>query len=377
MKKFLLFTILFACWGGMELQAGEPSGPSVRETGAEPEREHTVRFLFVPGQDVFSIPWKGNGSELDTLYTLLDRYESEIFSGAMPVYVDGYSASMRDPKRNIDLAFVRANRVKSELILRRGLTEDHFRTRNFITAWTGPDGQVHKDVVVVTLRIPPRAQHEPMAEPEPEPVVREEMDLPEDPDIFVTVRRETLPEPEPVPAPRSTGGLDIRTNLLYDALLTPTIGLEWRIDNHVGIKLDGSWAHWGSSHGRVQKMWLVSPEVRWYLLESKRFYVGVGANIGEANVYRGLAKILSDDTGYQGRFYGGGVTVGYRLPLCEAGRMAIDFNLGLGLTHFRYDTFHLSNGYRVYRERDRIKNFWGPTQAGISLVWRIGEKNVK
>ena len=32
----------------------------------------------------------------------------------------------------------------------------------------------------------------------------------------------------------------------------------------------------------------------------------------------------------------------------------------------------ITDGVRVYKERDRTKNFWGPTQAGISLVWTIG-----
>ncbi|MCD8165055.1 MAG: DUF3575 domain-containing protein [Bacteroides sp.] len=171
------------------------------------------------------------------------------------------------------------------------------------------------------------------------------------------------------------GNLDIRTNLLYDVLLTPTMGFEWRLNEKIGIKLDGSWAHWGSSHGRVQKIWLVSPEVRWYLPDARRFYLGVGANFGEANIYKGLAKLLSSDTGYQATIYGGGVTVGYRLPICREGRLAIDFNLGLGVTHFKYDTFSVSNGYRVYKERDLSKNFWGPTQAGVSFIWRIGNTN--
>ena len=57
----------------------------------------------------------------------------------------------------------------------------------------------------------------------------------------------------------------VRTNVLYDAFLLPTVGVEWRMNENVGIKLDGSLAWWGGNHGKVQKMWLVNPEVRWYL----------------------------------------------------------------------------------------------------------------
>ncbi|MBD9093942.1 MAG: hypothetical protein EGQ20_15640 [Bacteroides oleiciplenus] len=38
------------------------------------------------------------------------------------------------------------------------------------------------------------------------------------------------------------------------------------------------------------------------------------------------------------------------------------------------DSFGMTDGVRVYKERNKSKHFWGPTQAGISLVWTIGSK---
>ena len=94
----------------------------------------------------------------------------------------------------------------------------------------------------------------------------------------------------------------VRTNVLYDAFLLPTLGVEWRMNENVGIKLDGSLAWWGGNHGKVQKMWLVNPEVRWYLLREKRFYVGASGTYGEYNIYKyPLGSILLKDTGYQGK----------------------------------------------------------------------------
>ena len=59
-------------------------------------------------------------------------------------------------------------------------------------------------------------------------------------------------------------------------------------------------SYWGDSHGKVQKLWLVSPEVRWYLLDAKRFYAGASANFGEYNIYKGMVGgLFSSDTGYQ------------------------------------------------------------------------------
>lgn len=64
--------------------------------------------------------------------------------------------------------------------------------------------------------------------------------------------------------------------------------------------------------------------------------------------------------------------MGYRLYLSRD--FSIDFNLGLGYTRSEYDSFGMTDGIRVYKERNRTKSLWGPTQAGISLVWKIGSK---
>ncbi|WP_294601203.1 DUF3575 domain-containing protein [uncultured Bacteroides sp.] len=178
------------------------------------------------------------------------------------------------------------------------------------------------------------------------------------------------------PVQTDTYLLGLRTNLLYDALALPTLGIEWRISPAMGIRLDGSRAQWGSQRGRVQKVWLLSPEVRWYLQQQRRLYLGLSANVGRYNIYKYiLGGILSDgDTGYQGHLWSAGLTVGYQLPLAR--HLALDFGLGLGYTRSGYDSFTLQgDGTRTYKQRDRVKNLWGPTQVSVSLVWTVGGKN--
>ena len=163
----------------------------------------------------------------------------------------------------------------------------------------------------------------------------------------------------------------VRTNVLYDAFLLPTLGVEWRISHSIGLKLDGSFSWWGGNHGKVQKVWLVNPEVRWYLLRDRRFYAGVSGSYGEYNIYKYLpGKLLKGDTGYQGKLWNAGVMLGYQLSLSRS--FSLDFNLGLGYTHSAYDSFGMTDGVRIHKQQDGTKNFWGPTQAGISLVWTIG-----
>ena len=381
MKKNILYLfLLYASIGILQGQTiqEKPSG-----------RDSLYIFHFVAGNDMFYVPWNENGKQLKRLYALLDEYRMEITGSQLPVYVDSYCASLPTAKENLNTAFVRVNRVKSELITQKGLKEADFITANHARAYHN-----NRDVVVVTLRIPAegqpdtarvererreQAERECQAQAERERIEQERAQAETERAEREKAEAERLAREQQVVTdavqahtePAKPYDVAVRTNVLYDAMLLPTLGVEWRINEHVGIKLDGSLSWWGGSTGKVQKMWLVNPELRWYLLRDKRFYAGVSGCYGEYNIYKYmLGNLLKDDTGYQGTMWGAGVTVGYQLPLSRC--FSIDFNLGLGYTRSEYDSFSITDGVRVYEESNKTKKFWGPTQAGISLVWTIG-----
>jgi Protein of unknown function (DUF3575). len=164
--------------------------------------------------------------------------------------------------------------------------------------------------------------------------------------------------------------IKLRTNLLCDAFLLPTLGVEWRITPEWGVKADGCFSHWGSETGNVQKTWLINPEVRFYMDNAKCFYSGVGGSYGRYNIHGfPLSKFLSQETGYQGALWNAGITVGYQLKLTRS--FSLDFNLGLGYMCFEYDSFKMVDQVRVYKDKKQTKNYWGPMQAGVTLVWKI------
>lgn len=381
MKRLVLILLM-----GVLLAAKTYAQPGTADTARTTTSgdEQILTFRFVPGEDMFYIPWEGNNLQLDALYAIVDQYRADINSGAIPVYVNSFSFSMGDEIHNRELDFTRANRVKSELITNKGLVEDNFITKNHTIAYTGPDGVTHKDMVVVTLRIPAKDEQPDNTlagqqrrerewvereRAEQERAAREQAER--ERNAAEQAERERLAALEAATAKPYC--FAVRTNLLYDAFLVPTLGIEWRVNRNVGVKLDGSYSFWGDEYGKVQKVWLVSPEVRWYMLENKRFYVGASGNVGQYNIYKGmLGGLFSGDTGYQGILWGAGLTVGYQLYLSRS--FSLDFNLGLGYTRLEYDSFSILNETRVYKERDKSRNFWGPTQAGISLVWTIGGK---
>lgn len=332
-----------------------------------------VTFRFLPGEDRFFL--QGNETELNRLYTLVDTYHTEITSGKMPVHVDGYCISLPTAKENLNTAFMRANRVKAELITQKALKEENFVTANYPRAYND-----NKDIVVITLRIREKTatapqpgenpardetkQQQPpvVKSPKPEPEVEKEPEQPQQPE----------PADKPIltvyPKPYSFA---LRTNVLYDAFLLPTLGVEWRVSSSIGVKLDGSFSRWSTGNAKVQKTWLLNPEVRWYMGNKKRFYMGAAGNYGEYNIYKyPIGNLFSKETGYQGKLWNAGVTVGYQLFLSRS--FSLDFNLGLGYTRSEYDSFTMADGARIYQNRNKSKNFWGPTQAGISLMWTIG-----
>lgn len=154
----------------------------------------------------------------------------------------------------------------------------------------------------------------------------------------------------------------LRTNLLRWATLTPDLGVEWRINRSVGIVVDGSYTSWAwRDNTRRYALWEVNPELRWYLGQKKNCYVG-------AMFKAGAFSYKFSDTGRQGNLLGGGVTGGYVLNLSDA--LAIDFSLGLGYVRADFDEYSVVDGMYL-RDGRQKKNWWGPTKAGVTLVWKI------
>ena len=156
--------------------------------------------------------------------------------------------------------------------------------------------------------------------------------------------------------------LSLRANLLRWATLTPDLGLEWRFCPSWGIAVNGSWTSWRwSDKDRRYALWEVAPEVRYYMGEKKAWYLGAMFKAGQFN-YK-----LSE-TGKQGDLMGGGITTGYQLRLNKA--LGLDFNLGLGYLNADFEKYEVIDGVRV-RRGNETKDWWGPINAGVTLVWKL------
>ena len=102
-----LLTLLFA----LSLFAGHAFGETSNSPSDPDPAEYT--FRFVADDDMFYIPWNGNGEELDRLIACIAQNRTAIANGKVPVLVDGYCTSQSSEAENLAMAKIRSNRVKT------------------------------------------------------------------------------------------------------------------------------------------------------------------------------------------------------------------------------------------------------------------------
>lgn len=343
---------------------------------AQQKADTTYTFRFVPREDMFYVPWNGNDTELARLLECIEKNKTTILDGKLPLYVDGYCNSLGSETENLATAKIRANRVKSELIIRAEIKEENFITRNhategdFVTvrmtvraketAATDAEAEARRKAEAERLEAEKRAEQERLAE---EQRKAEEARLAaEKAEAEKAAQQNTLADTPSETKITNDYHLSLRANLLRWATLTPDLGLEWRINPSWGIAVNGSWTSWSwNDKDRRYALWEVTPEVRYYMGEKKAWYLGAMFKAGQFN-YK-----LSE-TGKQGDLMGGGITGGYQLRLNKA--LALDFSLGLGYLNADYEKYEVIDGVRV-RKGSEAKDWWGPINAGVTLVWKL------
>ena len=343
---------------------------------AQQKTDTTYTFRFVPQKDMFYVPWNGNDTELARLLECIENNKATILDGKLPLLVDGYCNSLGGEAENLATAKIRANRVKSELITRAKIKEENFITHNHATegdfvivrltvpaketAAMDAEAEARRRAEAERLATEKRAEQERLAE---EQRKAEEARLPaEKAEVEKAAQQNTLANTPSETKITTDYHLSLRANLLRWAILTPDLGVEWRICPSWGIAVNGSWTSWSwNDKDRRYALWEVAPEIRYYMGEKKAWYLGAMFKAGQFNY-----KI--SETGKQGDLMGGGITTGYQLRLNKA--LALDFNLGLGYLNADSEKYEVIDGVRV-RCGNETKNWCGPINAGVTLVWKL------
>lgn len=336
---------------------------------AQEKADSVLTFRFLSGNDMFFVPVMNNGEELSRLFDCVELYKEKITGREIYLRVDGYCISKGSKAENLVIARTRSNRVKSELITRKGLTEDCFITRNH--AEKG-------DFVTVRIVIPnDDSQNRPeeslsncndagglsvtsVSEPEAECTVIEA-------DAFDNA----VDMPDNLPKVKYDSRFAMKTNILGYAVLMPNLELEWKFADRWSAALGGSVAWYAmSDHSKVYRVATVMPELRFWAVERSRWkgmYVGI---FGGAGLYD-----LSNSTkGHEGEGVMAGLSVGYMWPIGK--HLSLDAGAGAGYLRVRDKVYVPLDGHFLYQFTKNI-DYLGPLRLKLSLVWRFqSEKTV-
>lgn len=166
----------------------------------------------------------------------------------------------------------------------------------------------------------------------------------------------------------------LKTNLLYDALLSPTLGIEFAMAPQWTMDISGTLNNWPVNDHRW-KQWMVQPEARyWFCQRFSGHFLGFHALGGQYNFgnLKNNIKFLGTDFSqltdrrFQGWMVGAGVAYGYSWILSR--HWNIEAELGIGWIYTRSDEFRCANCGKRLKE-DVPHNYFGPTKAAVNLIY--------
>ncbi|MCM1068244.1 MAG: DUF3575 domain-containing protein [Muribaculaceae bacterium] len=174
----------------------------------------------------------------------------------------------------------------------------------------------------------------------------------------------------------SAGAQDVavKSNLLYDALLSPTLGVEVGLAPKWTIDVSGTINAWAVNDHRW-KQWMVQPEARyWFCQRFAGHFVGVHAIGGQYNFgnlnnnikFLGTDFSKLSDQRYQGWMVGAGVAYGYSWILSR--HWNIEAEIGIGWIYTRSDVYNCSNCGKKVRS-NVPHNYVGPTKAALNIIY--------
>ncbi|HIZ91322.1 MAG TPA: DUF3575 domain-containing protein [Candidatus Bacteroides merdavium] len=349
------------------------------------QTDSVILFRFVPSKLMFYSPFIGNDRAIRDAAQLIDNHRKLITEGKAWIVIRGFCGSYPSREQNLRAARNRSNQVKSWFITHHGMKEDYYRTVNTDSAFRGS-----RDVVALM-----GLMYAPGYEPKPAGPTPEELQARRDSleklridslQAIEAARREQLrldslkraealqqlPPADSVPPaqPRikvyQATPWYIKSNLLYDVLLMPSLEVEYRFNERWSAAIEGNMAWWhNNGKHKYYQLATIVPEARyWFKPQGARkgHYVGLFGGPGWYDLENG-------NTGYRGEGGMVGVSYGYMFPVGKY--FAFEAGIGLGYAHLKYEEYLPLDGHYVYQQTDRT-HYFGPLKLKFAFVWNIG-----
>lgn len=354
------------------------------EAGRHTAQDSAIIFRFVPQKLMFYTPFKGNDRSIERLQELIEQHKEEITAGNAFISVQGFCGSYPSRQENLKAAKNRTNQVKTYFITHNGMKEAYYRTQNHATAYDGQkDVVAYIRLVYAEGYIPPhiRAQQEAEARAKAEAEARErqQQDSIAREQARIAARaafvRDSIAREQalrdslaaiPVREYR-VSPWSVKTNLLYDAVLMPSLEVEYRFNERWSVNLEGTMAWWhNDGRHKYYQLATISPEARyWFKPQGRRkgHYVSLFGGFGWYDLENG-------GKGYRGEGEFVGAGYGYMFPVGKY--FSFEAGLGLGYMHTKYDEYLPIDGHYVYQQASKL-NYFGPLKLKFSWVWHIGQ----
>ena len=187
-----------------------------------------------------------------------------------------------------------------------------------------------------------------------------------------------IPEPkeQTVTTEDWTRGLYLKTNAIGLGLAISNIGAEVDLAKHWSFAVPVYYSALNYFTSTIKFRTLaVQPEFRyWFKEDNQRFFVGAHFGYAQYNVAVDGDYRIQDHNGTSPAL-GGGISVGYRMPISKNNRWHIEFTLGAGVYGLHYDKFYnVNNGKLVDTYR---KTYWGIDNAAVNISYRFDLKKRK
>ena len=162
--------------------------------------------------------------------------------------------------------------------------------------------------------------------------------------------------------------LHVRTNLLYDALVVPNVGIEFGLSDHTSL-VGNVMFNWIGIRDKQFYWRILSGDVEWryWLGTDENTFLRKGHHLGVYAAFYRYDVELGTVKGQLADFnYGGGISYGYSTRLNS--NLSLDLSIGIGYMGGKYKKYKYLDGRYVWQS-DEYRNYIGPTKAEATLVW--------
>lgn len=156
----------------------------------------------------------------------------------------------------------------------------------------------------------------------------------------------------------------LKTNVPFLAVALQNLALEMQFSKHISVDLPIIWSISDVEREHAVRTFAVQPEARWWTKGvGQGHFFGVHAHMAWFNL-----KWEQDRYQTEKRpLLGAGISYGYQHSFSD--HWGAEFNIGFGYANMKYNTYYnIENGAKI---DTRLRNYWGITRVGLSLVYRF------